>query len=82
MVEALGKIIESLVSNTFTAKMRRSRKSNSHYYIYLLKSRLIVWIAARYLRPCDRLLSPWSVILSQLKWEEVERAIVIIIFTC
>ena len=35
--------------------------------VYALKSRVIVWRAARCLRPCDRLSSPLSVILPHLK---------------
>ena len=35
--------------------------------VYLLKSRVMVWRAARSLRPCDRLSSPSSVMFSHLR---------------
>ena len=47
--------------------------------VYKLKSRVIIWRAARCLRPCDRLSSPPSVILKQLGIKEIRRAIVVVI---
>ena len=35
--------------------------------VYLVKFRVIVWRAARCVRPCDRLLSPLPVILLHLR---------------
>ena len=47
-------------------KISRNERAIVVVIIYPLKSRVILLRAARCLTPCDKLSSPWSVILLQL----------------